>query len=429
MKSQKYDLIIIGAGISGLTTAYYIKKWSPSTSVLVIEKAPTFGQGNTSKAEAAFRDLFSDDTHFKMNHSSINFYTHLQEELKIDLGLKKIGYLFAVERNNDSLLNRFAELSKKTSLEILSKSQLDSLGYLKTVPDSEERKLLNLEVIEHGVLGKNCGVLDQEKLCNYYFSEGVKMGIEYQFGTQVKNLKMEPENKIGYPGEPFIWQKKKITCAETNRGDFYAKDFFLATDVWTGTLLDPLGIDSYTRPRKRQVFELSGKELSDVIKKKGFNEFGTIPLTVLPHSVYFRPSPSFNSIWVSVGDEYMRNFDLEDNPLPEQEFFTSNIYPVVSSYLPQAKNSTIKSSWAGYISLSTIDRMPFIYRNLNVYVIIGTSGAGITKGDADGRVAASLYIGKETAELYGGAKVDVGAFGNYSRKMGREEIGLSELHL
>lgn len=426
---KKYDLIVIGAGISGLTTAYYIKKWSQSTDVLVIDRAPTFGQGNTSKAEAAFRDLFSDTVHFSMNNSSINFYTYLQENLKIDLGLKKIGYLFAIEKNNDALLDRFKGLSKKTQIEIMGKSKLDSIGYLKTVPDHEESKLLNLKEIEYGVLGKNCGVLDQEKLCNYYYTEGKKIGIDYQFGVFVKNLKMEPENKINYPGEPFIWQKKKIAYAETNIGDFYAKDFFLATDVWTSNLLDPLGIDSYTRPRKRQVFELTGNELSAAIITKGFNEFSTIPVTILPHSVYFRPGPSFNSIWASVGDEYMRNFDLENNPLPEQDFFTNNIYPVLSAYLPPVDGSHIKSSWAGYISLSTLDRMPFIYKNLNLYIITGTSGAGITKGDADGRVAASLYLGKESAELYGGVKVNVAAFGNYNRKMGREEIGLSELHL
>ena len=35
---MKYDIIIIGSGISGLYTAYNIKKTFPETSFLVLEK-------------------------------------------------------------------------------------------------------------------------------------------------------------------------------------------------------------------------------------------------------------------------------------------------------------------------------------------------------------------------------------------------------
>jgi protoporphyrinogen oxidase len=35
---MKYDIIIIGSGISGLYAAYNIKKTSPDTSFLILEK-------------------------------------------------------------------------------------------------------------------------------------------------------------------------------------------------------------------------------------------------------------------------------------------------------------------------------------------------------------------------------------------------------
>ena len=35
---MKYDIIIIGSGISGLYAAYNIKKMSPDTSFLILEK-------------------------------------------------------------------------------------------------------------------------------------------------------------------------------------------------------------------------------------------------------------------------------------------------------------------------------------------------------------------------------------------------------
>ena len=39
MKNEKYyDIIIIGSGIAGLYSAYNIKKMSPQTSFLILEK-------------------------------------------------------------------------------------------------------------------------------------------------------------------------------------------------------------------------------------------------------------------------------------------------------------------------------------------------------------------------------------------------------
>jgi flavin-dependent dehydrogenase len=37
-ESKYYDIIIIGAGIAGLYSAYLIKQMSPKSSVLVLEK-------------------------------------------------------------------------------------------------------------------------------------------------------------------------------------------------------------------------------------------------------------------------------------------------------------------------------------------------------------------------------------------------------
>jgi glycine/D-amino acid oxidase-like deaminating enzyme len=41
-----------------------------------------------------------------------------------------------------------------------------------------------------------------------------------------------------------------------------------------------------------------------------------------------------------------------------------------------------------------------------LYVAAGTSGSGIMKADAIGRIAASLALGREKAELYGGTVVE-----------------------
>ncbi|MCC7345032.1 MAG: FAD-dependent oxidoreductase, partial [Deltaproteobacteria bacterium] len=42
-KSAPYDVLILGAGLSGLATAYYLKKTRPEWSILVVERSGTAG--------------------------------------------------------------------------------------------------------------------------------------------------------------------------------------------------------------------------------------------------------------------------------------------------------------------------------------------------------------------------------------------------
>ncbi len=43
MKNKDYDVVIVGAGLAGLTSAYYLKKFKPELSVLVIERSGAAG--------------------------------------------------------------------------------------------------------------------------------------------------------------------------------------------------------------------------------------------------------------------------------------------------------------------------------------------------------------------------------------------------
>lgn len=54
-----YDIIIIGAGIIGMSSAYHLQRNNPNKKILVIDKEPGAGQGNTAKAAGMFRNTFS----------------------------------------------------------------------------------------------------------------------------------------------------------------------------------------------------------------------------------------------------------------------------------------------------------------------------------------------------------------------------------
>ena len=68
-----YDIIIIGAGIVGLSTAYQIARRS-SLSVLVLEKSNTLGSGSTGASSAICRHRYSQDEMITLARDGILAY-------------------------------------------------------------------------------------------------------------------------------------------------------------------------------------------------------------------------------------------------------------------------------------------------------------------------------------------------------------------
>jgi len=107
---MKYDVVVVGSGILGISCAYHLKRQNPDLSVIVIDQNPRGGMGNTSKSAALFRNVFSSPVNRILASASLAFYEKLQKEEKIDLGLRYTGYLWLCD---DALLRQFRLISEK----------------------------------------------------------------------------------------------------------------------------------------------------------------------------------------------------------------------------------------------------------------------------------------------------------------------------
>lgn len=424
MPSLKYDVIIVGAGIVGLSTAYHIKRLNRDSTVLVVDKAPTFAQGNTAKSAAGYRDLFSSEVNFRLSSSTIAYYASVQKSGKKDLGMNPVGYMFLL-RKDDPREDTLRELSGRTEIEFLDSDEVSSYAYLNMKPEGESSAVMGLPEIESAAIGKNCGIIEPELVSEHYYQECLNEGVEFSFSTSVQEFHLDPVNPLDYPGEPFLWQDKILRSIKTSRGEMAADRFITAADVWSTGLLDPTGIDSHIRPKKRQIFQTGGKQVEDVLFGWKRNPDGVMPFTILPkNGIYIRPAPRYRSLWIGVADDYNRDFSFTENPEPEREFFDYSLVQVINSYFPTLKDQKVTGMWAGYYSYNTIDKTPYIFKDLNIIVGTGTSGSGILKGDAIGRVIASLYSGREKAKLFDGSDLRVDDLGIHSRNVGMETLVL-----
>lgn len=428
MGSQEFDVIVVGAGIVGLASAYHILSQDPGCRVVIVEKATSAGQGDTAKTVAGIRNTFTSEVNRLLSETSIDFYKHVQEEVKFDLHLEFVGYLWLLTAELAEQVEPVIHRMKKdgVALRVWQPDQLSKMlpqSRLTIDSDDEEAKIMGLGSIAMGLQGLKCGTLAGEKLVEFYEQEVRKLGGSMQYGERVSSFILEPRHKLGLPHEPLVWQDARVEGVVTNRGEIRAEQTVLAAGSWSTDLLNNLGIDSHVRTKKRQVFALKGTGVSNLLFSKGFNEQGVLPMTLIPpRLIYLKPNRSEATFWVGVSDYVGRPFTFDDEPTAEDDFYTYNIYPVMSHYFPYFENVRPFSKWAGHYDLNTIDGNPYIFEDSGLIVADGTSGSGMMKADAIGRIVAATQAKKDIATLYGGRHFRVEKLGIETRQVEREEF-------
>ena len=432
--AAKYNVVIVGAGIMGMASAYHLKKNNPKKEVLVIDRYGAPGQGNTGRSNAMFRNTFSSRDNQTLSNASIDFYTHVQEELKIDIGLQKIGYLWLMDEEQLTRSEPYQRLMDRNGIDITrySREELKRLlpGLVTDFESDEEAELMGLPAVDGGVFGPKCGRLDPDKLVRYYADEFIARGGRFAFNTDAKALLIAPSKRLGIEGEPFVWQESQVEGLSTDgSGVFEADTVVLAGGAWENELLEPVGIESHVKAKKRQLFSVpaGGKKLEALLHTRGFSPLGLLPLVILPKSgVHFKPVSEEGDFWIACEDQVNRPYiDLPEHDLEkyqaERGYYEKSIYPILTAYFPDFRDAKIKAMWAGLYSYNTIDSTPFAFRSGNLIVVGGDSGSGIMKGDSLGRIVDALYRDEPEAALFGDVPYNTSKIGFEKRDVEKEE--------
>ncbi len=372
--------------------------------MLVIDKEGDVGQGNTAKSAGGFRaGLFTSEANRVLSDASVDFYTHVQEERGVDLGLEFVGYLILLSPRefevDEPVIEQF---QKQKKAKVYGPGELrEKLKMNVDLTGDEEAQILGLRNVRCGLLGFKCGHLQADRLANFYKDEILEMGGEFMFNTKAERLVLSAESPLNIPREPRVWQRKKVSSVATDKGPIGAKFIVSALGAWTSQVLDPLGIDCMAKPKKRQLFVVKSdtEELQALFHTEGMNEFNVIPMTFIAGGPYFKADRSEKNFWIAMADDLGRAFGLDDNA--EDNYYYDSIHPVLSKYFPQFQNARPINKWAGSYHVNSLDGNPVIFRDANTIVACGGSGTGIIKGDAVGRIVAALHRGEAQARLFG----------------------------
>lgn len=330
--------------------------------VLVIDRAPTLGQGSTGKATGGFRTQFATPVNIRLSLLSRDKLLRFPEEIGADSGYRPYGYLF--------LAGDEAQMEALRSIRPLQRS----LGVPVEEVGPEDVIRLNPAVRADGIPGGSfCpidGFIRPLSILNGYAEAARRLGVRFERGVEVTGLAVAKR----LPG--------RVMSVETTAGSIPARHVVNAAGAWAGLLGKLASSEVPVTPLRRQVAPtVPTAALPEEMPMTIFLEDG-FHLRVRDGRVLLLwPQPS------TAADPFDDRFD---------ESWLPGLLERAHARVPCLRDVPVDraSCWAGLYEMSP-DQHALLgpAPNLeNLWLINGSSGHGVMHSPALGQLLAEMIL-------------------------------------
>jgi len=360
-----YDVVIVGGGIMGCCTAYYLMREESDLKLAVVERDPTYSQASTTLSMANVRTQFSLRENILISKYTLEVLQRFDEEMAVDgeapdIAFHREGNLFLYDEQGLKTARRAIALQRSLGcrVELLSPDEIAS-----------RYPLYNTEGIAGGTFGPDDGYLDAFAMLTGFKTKAAMLGAELITGD-VSAILADDGRASGVE----LASGRRLTAGYVIN----------CAGAWAAEVAATAGIELPIHPVKRQVFAL------DTEVKPG----GPLPLTNLPSGLYLRSE---------VGDIILCGKSMDDDPVGidfscDSSRFTEILWPELVKFIPTFDRLRLIRGWAGLYAVNTFDYNALLgeWPELQgFYLANGFSGHGLQQGPAVGRYLAETILGRE----------------------------------
>ncbi|MSR64541.1 MAG: FAD-dependent oxidoreductase [Verrucomicrobiae bacterium] len=245
---SSYDVVIIGGGVHGLATAYYLAKHHGITNVAVLDRA-YIGAGGSGRNTAIVRSNYRTAEGVPFYDESVKLYESMAAELDINVMFSQHGHLTLA--HTDRGINTLRERAEMNQI----------LGVNSRVIFPEEIKRLvpamSLDTNPHypvlaALYHPPGGIIRHDAVVWGYARGADRLGVEIHPFTNVTGI---------------VVRDGAVQTVQTNRGDIRCKYVLNATAGWCSTICKMVNLDIpiVTHPLQALVSERLKPFLDQVI--------------------------------------------------------------------------------------------------------------------------------------------------------------------
>ena len=357
------DVAIVGGGVMGSATAYYLHKHGFKGSVAIIEKDTTYAYSCTARSAGGMRQQFSCPENIRLSQFGLALIDRLKDEFgpEADVGFKEQGYLILAGPGGEAVLGEIVNLQRGmgAATVLLSRQEM-------------ERRFpwLVLDGLAAGSFGTSReGWIDPTTLMTLLRKAAQKAGTRL-IADEVVGVERSGERIAG------------LTLRKN--GALGIGALVNAAGAGAGELARLAGAELPVGPRKRYVYVLDCPVADAALH--------AAPLTVDPEGFYFRPEGRHFITGLSPGsDDEPKQFDWE----VDYGWFEDRIWPRLAARVPAFETVKVINAWVGHYDYNALDENGIIGRHPaipNLYFANGFSGHGLQQGPAAGNALAELLV-------------------------------------
>ena len=349
------DVVVIGGGIMGASTAYHLARRG-CANVVVLESGEMFGLGSTGLNAGGIRYQFATKVNVELSKVSIGMMERFADEMGQEVGLRRCGYLFMLDREADLAQFR-ANVALQNSLDVPSR-----------VVSAVEIAELAPEVDMSGIIGGTwCpldGLVDPNGLLQGYVSNARRLGATLLTGTPAIGIDVVDGS---------------VRRVVTKTGSIETPTVVIAAGPWSAQIGAMAGIDLPIQPIRRQI------AVTGAIP--GLR--ADFPFVIdFSRSLYFHREGNGILTGMSNRDE-PAGFDTRVDP----DWRLHHVENAMQR-LPLLADAEIVAEWAGLYEV-TPDDQPILGRIPHVNGLLacaGFSGHGLMHGPAAGMLMAEEIL-------------------------------------
>lgn len=352
------EVVIIGAGVIGCSTAYHLAKIGIK-DVVVLEMGEV-GSGTSSRSAAMLTMQFGRNPLLaRMAQYSYKRYMDFETEFGSPIGFHKTGWLSVAA--GDAAVSLKHHAKTLTSLNITTE----------TLTSEEVKHLypeLNTEDIELGTFGNDDGSFDPHLIMWGFAKKAREMGVKIHQGEKALSLRIE---------------KGQVTGVEIASGVIATQKVINAAGPWAAEIGHWAGIEIPLTNKSRTIV-MTGP-LPDIPADRPFVEDENVEW-------YFRPETG--GVLMGMGATPVRS--------PEAVLDTEmvkNIIEYAIHRVPVLEKASLHTSWSGVRPL-TADGYPIFGRVPGVDGLLlncGWGGMGIIQAPVAGQLMAELVRDGQTS--------------------------------
>ncbi len=356
MLPKTADIVIIGGGCMGASTAYYLAQRG-AKNVVLLEREKFLAMGSTGRNAGGVRYQFSTEVNIRLSLFSLDMISRFEELFGISASYRPIGYLF--------LLTTPVEVATfKANVELQHRVGVPWVRYLEPKEIAQLAPLVNLEGVLGGTLCPRDGLADPNSVTQGFAKAARLHGAQIETETTVIGIKTE---------------RGRVSAVVTNRGEIATRTVVNCAGPWAAQIGAMAGLDIPIVPVRRQFFTTD--PLPQVPRDHVFTiEFAT--------SLYFHPEGAGLLVGMSNADE-----KPGDTYAIDEEFHLKMLERALYR-LPLLEHARVASQTAGLYEV-TPDAEPVIAQARALsgfYIAAGFSGHGFQHSPATGKVMSELIL-------------------------------------